>query len=167
MGRVGRGRGTGWGTALDFFHAKVYLREEETAHVSGMKAGADTSADERIDATITSFNLSHGYNALTICVLHRWALDAPLRPSPYVGAGGGWTIPHVEVTLAGERREEYQFAGPVVQAFAGVRFTIVGPLGLFVEAKGSYAWIEARVPHGTIEFEPLSGHVVVGLSLKI
>lgn len=93
---------------------------------------------------------SHGHNMLTFNGLWRLGSLAP-RLSPYVGVGGGVSLPHTEVAMTGEshRTYEYQYAGPVAQALVGIEIRLP-PSGrapassLFFEYKFSFA--DYRVP---------------------
>ena len=65
---------------------------------------------------------THGHNVLIFTpMLRLLALSPSIRP--YVGAGAGVAVPHVEVWHPGEAREnrtsEYQYAGPAGQFVAG------------------------------------------------
>ena len=61
----------------------------------------------------------------------------PIRP--YFGLGGGVSLPHTEIEIKGRTRTfEYQFAGFVGQALAGIEIPI-GRTSLFFEYKFSFA----------------------------
>ncbi len=75
------------------------------------------------------------------------------RIRPYAGIGAGVSLPHTEIGLAaqkGVRTYEYQFAGFVGQALAGVELQL-GRSSVFVEYKFTYAPYDvplSQEPHG-------------------
>src|SRR5262249_37975755 len=103
-----------WGVVAEFLHAKMYLNTADTVLVTGTDAGTRVNSRERVGDRIEAFSLSHGLNLLTADLMYRWVLGDPRRTflgrfRPYVGAGLGAAIPHVESTLAGRHFEEYQW----------------------------------------------------------
>ena len=133
-----------WGFVLDFHHAKVYLE------------------DARFDA-VGELGISHGYNVLTLNLAHRcrWG---PLRP--YGGLGLGVVIAHVEANIGAERVSEYQVEAPAAHAMLGVELDVLGPLGIFTEAKLAYGDLDLQVPGGTIETNLFTPQLVAGLTLR-
>ena len=89
-----------------------------------------------------------------------------------VGAGAGLSIPHVEVTtlpwsIVGESKTfEYQIAGGVVQALAGLSYEFADNWRLFGEYKLSYSWNKAQLSGdvGTFETNLVTHHVLAGVS---
>lgn len=107
-------RGTWWrsetlGYALEFTHAKVYAPDDE-------KAAAGFSRMEFTD----------GLNLLTLGVTRRWpGVWGGGAVTPYLGAGLGVAVPHVDVTSAGgERTFGYQLTGAALRLTAGARYAI-------------------------------------------
>ena len=161
-----------WGIALDFFHAKIYADEDDAVRVSGIRGGVPVDVREPLGSTFDRLNMSHGLNFLTINGIYRFNADADpsgsfaQRLRPYVGAGAGITIPHVEVSIAGEDEEGYQFGGPGFQAFAGIDCRLTERWSIFGEYKLSYADLDVDVPGGSLETEATSHHVVFGLTFS-
>jgi len=161
-----------WGFGLEFIHAKIYLDRSETVQVSGSRAGAPVNDSERVADTINSFSISHGLNFLTADLIYRWfpaerGASVAGRFQPYAGLGVGALIPHVESDIGGVKAEEYQWRGPGVQAFLGTNFDVTRHWSLFVEYKFSYANLdELSIPGGSISLEPLSHHLVAGISFR-
>ncbi len=161
-----------WGFGLEFFHAKLYLDAGDTVRVTGTRAGAPVDDRERVEDTISTFNISHGLNFLTADAMYRWFLghrgeDFLGRFQPYVGSGIGAVIPHVESTVAGVHFEQYQWHGPGVQIFAGTNFDLTRHWSLFVEYKFSYTDLDSlSIPGGSLGLSPLTHHLVTGLSFR-
>jgi lipid A oxidase len=161
-----------WGVSLEFFHAKMYLNTEDTVRVTGTRASAPVNAPERVGDTITDFNISHGLNFLTANAMYRWFLadreqNFLGRFQPYLGAGIGAAIPHVESTIGAVHFEQYQFRGPACQAMAGLNFDLAKHLGLFAEYKFTYADLDRlSIPNGSISLTPLTQHLATGISVR-
>src|SRR5207249_4959650 len=103
-----------WGFGVEFFHAKLYLNGGDIVRVTGSRAGLSVNASERVGSTIDSFSISHGLNFLTADVIYRWFLaergkGLAGRFQPYIGAGIGAVIPHVESEIGGVSYEKYQW----------------------------------------------------------
>ena len=120
--RYTRWQPNNWGWAIDFRHAKVFA-DEETLARSGV---------ERL-------SLSHGLNTLTVGVLRRFPNGGQM--TPYLGAGLGISVPHVEARSPAAARDtsEYQFRGPVAEVRAGLdqRWSILAEYeGTYADLKG-------------------------------
>lgn len=136
------------GTMIDFTHSKEYAPKDQTAAFEGTLNGKPAPKQAKIEDVFKRLEASHGHNMLTLNGLFRlpsWGLSL----YPYVGLGAGVTLPHSEVHVEGEpsRTYEYQFAGPVVQAIAGVEFRLPR-MSYFAEYKFTLANYEM----------PLTGH---------
>lgn len=136
----------GWG--VDINHAKVYA-DDETLAESGF----------------SHFELSDGLNIVTLNAWRRFpGNDLPV--TPYVGAGIGLSIPHVEVTTPGGKVAEYQITGPAVQWVAGASYSINDRWSVFGEYKGTYSMNEADLGSGgTLETDIITNAFNVGVSL--
>jgi lipid A oxidase len=134
------------GLALDFTHAKIYLKDT-AVRVTGSRGGTSVDAVEPTSASITSFSNSHGLNLLTLNALVRG--DGRIRP--YAGVGAGIALPHVEAEIGGTRVSEYQYGGPAVQGLLGVSAYFGDRFGdrwgVFGEAKLDRAWLHEDL-HG-------------------
>ena len=109
----------GWG--FDFNHTKAYADDETLA-----------------DSGFSTLEFSDGLNHLTINAYRRFP-DLGWPVTPYVGAGLGLSIPHVEVDTGGEKTFEYQIAGPAAQVVAGASYRFSDRWSVFGEYKGSYS----------------------------
>lgn len=108
-----------WGVSLEYNHAKVYA--------DPLPAGWET------------LEFTDGLNIFTANLLYRFQKEGRAW-TPYVGAGAGISMPHVEVQTSdtAPRTFEYQVAGPAFQIQAGVDYKINDWLSVFGEYKGNY-----------------------------
>lgn len=136
-----------FGFGLEFNHAKVY---------------ADNPQSYGYDV----LELTDGINILTANVWRRWDLKG--RITPYVGAGIGISVPHVEVQRVGESRTfEYQLTGPAVQLVVGAAWEVNDRWSVFGEYKGTYSSNKMDIDAGgTIETDIITNALNVGVSLK-
>jgi lipid A oxidase len=165
-----------WGFGVEFFHSKIYLDTGKSYQVTGTRNGAPVNGTEPGSNTFYDFNCSHGLNYLTADTFYRFFLGQPdtflHRFQPYLGAGVGITIPHVEVELANQPRfEEYQFGGLGVQGIAGLSFSITKHIQLFSEYKFTYADLDKLTfsngeTSGTISLDSMANHFVFGASYR-
>jgi len=144
-------RGTWWlddvglpntGLSIDFSHTKVYA-DDEAFENSG-------------DWTVLEF--TDGLNILTANVLYKFFPDSEFRP--YVGAGAGITIPHVEVTRPSGSTFEYQYGGPAVGLLAGFEYQFADNWSVFAEYKGNYSWVDVDIDSGASLQTDLVTHTV-------
>jgi lipid A oxidase len=161
-----------WGFGAEFFHIKIYAQTGDTVHVTGQRNGVGVDENERIDNTIQSFSISHGLNFALGDIVYRWfpgqrGEDFLGHLQPYAGLGLGAAIPHVESKIYGTFHEEYQLRGPGVQALAGINIDLTRRWGLLFEYKFTYANLGSLdVPNGSIEFTPLTHHLVAGITFS-
>ena len=151
----------GFGSMIDFTHAKAIAVASDEAAFAGTRDGKPVEPKAPVGKVFRHLEFSHGHNMLTLNGLFRWpslgALSGPLRP--YVGLGGGITLPHTEIGFADKntRTYEYQFAGFVAQILGGVEINF-GRTSMFVEYKFSYSPYEVPLseePRGFILFTDL------------
>lgn len=162
-----------WGTAIDFTHAKMYSELEKVVSVSGTRGGEPVSGQERLGDTFEVLEFTDGHNLLTLNGMYRWmqlgkAPDDYLnRLQPYVMAGLGIAIPHVEVTVEGDKTFELQTTGLAAQAGAGLDVDITRWFSLYAEYRLSYAQIDADlVGGGTLKTEPWTHHFTLGVTFS-
>lgn len=151
-------RGTWWmeelgkpnlGLALDFSHAKVYA-DSDTLTASGF----------------THFEFTDGLNLLTLNALYRMPLEGT-KLTPYVGAGVGVNIPHVEVTRASGSTSEFQLGGATLQAQAGVSYQFAEHWAAFAEYKGNYSWVDVDIDNGSkLKTEIFTNAVNIGITYQ-
>ncbi|GGG80635.1 lipid A oxidase (Involved in formation of 2-aminogluconate) protein [Salipiger pallidus] len=129
-------RGTWWqsetlGYALEFTHAKVYAPD-----------------DEQADIGFDRMEFTDGLNLLTVNVMKRWP-EKWSTATPYVGAGLGIAVPHVDVeTTAGDKTFGYQYTGPAARLIAGVSYPVSERFSVFGEYQFTYSSNEADLDGG-------------------
>lgn len=146
---------TWWKTAavgfgVELNHAKVYASDPASL-------GFD-----RLEFT-------DGLNIITLNAWRRWpGAMAGGRITPYVGAGVGLAVPHVDVQPAGAAHTfGYQVTGPAVQAVAGLSWRANDRWSVFTEYKGTYSMNRARLDSGgTLSTNILTNALNFGLSYR-
>jgi lipid A oxidase len=147
-------RATWWrtanlGYAFEVNHAKVYA-DDETRAANGF---------DRLEFT-------DGHNLVTLNVFYRWP-EATRRFTPYVGAGLGLAIPHVDILVDGQKTYGYQVTGPVVQVVAGASYALNDTWALFGEYKGTYSSNEADLEGGgKLKTDLITNALNIGLSYR-
>ncbi|MEL7177502.1 MAG: outer membrane beta-barrel protein [Pseudomonadota bacterium] len=119
-----------WGWGVELNHAKVY-------------ADDDALDDNDFD----SLEFTDGLNLLTLNGMYRWKNQGSPW-TPYVGAGIGLSIPHVDVDVGDNKTFEYQLTGFAVVAMAGVSYDINDTWAVFGEYKGSFSSNTAELEGG-------------------
>lgn len=120
------------GFSLDFTHTKVYA-DDKTLAKSGW----------------SHFEFTDGLNLLTLNALYRFPIEGS-GLTPYIGAGAGINVPHVEVTRPGLGRTfGYQFGGATLQVQAGLDYKFADQWSVFTEYKGNYSMIDADIDSGS------------------
>jgi lipid A oxidase len=125
------GRLSNWGVSLDYSHAKVYADDDT------MRRAGDWSV----------FEFTDGLNLLTVNALYKFPIEGS-KWVPYLGAGVGINVPHVEVTRPSGRTFEYQFGGATIQAQAGIKYEFTENWSAFAEYKGNYSWVDVDIDSG-------------------
>lgn len=147
-------RGTWWqterlGYGLELTHAKVYAPQNER----------NAAGYDRLEFT-------DGLNILTANAFLRFP-NVSDRITPYVGAGAGLAIPHVDISKGGARAFEYQITGPAVTVMAGVSYELNDTWSVFGEYKGTYSQNKAELDDGgTIETDIVTNSLNVGVSFR-
>jgi lipid A oxidase len=143
-----------WGFGIEYTHAKVF------ADIPG----------SGVASTYSVLEFTDGLNQVNLNVFRKWELDPHLRA--YIGVGAGLNIPHVEVTtlpgsvIGSSETFQYEVAGPVVQAVAGMSYEVFDNLRVFGEAKLAYSTVNAQLAGGAgqLQTDNVTGHLLVGLS---
>lgn len=136
-----------WGVSLDYTHDKVYADDDTLA-----KAGW------------SHFEFTDGLNLITINGLYRFQ-DPTRRWTPYLGAGIGVNIPHVEVTRPSGKTWDYEVGGVTLQAQAGIDYKITDRWSTFLEYKGTYSRVDVPIDSGDrLKTNIFTNAVNVGIS---
>jgi lipid A oxidase len=146
-------KSSSWGFALEYTHQK-----------------AIADLDFATDPTYSHLEFTDGNNLVMLEVLYRFSPMMNGTLVPYIGAGVGVTVPHVEVTLKTEppdRTFEYQCCGAAAQIMAGLEYKLTNAWSLFTEAKLSYSHISGDLDGGgSLETDLWSPAVAVGLTYR-
>jgi len=162
-----------WGTAIDLTHAKMYSELNKTVSVSGTRSGASVSDTERLGDTFEILEFTDGHNLLTLNGMYRWTglgdseQKFISRLQPYMLAGLGIAIPHVEVAVEGDTTLEFQYTGLAALAGVGLDIDITRWFSLFAEYRLSYSEIDADlVGGGTLKTKPWTHHLNFGVTFS-
>ena len=150
--------GARFGGMLDFTHAKAIARASDTASFSGTLEGQPLPPTAKVGDVFSHLEFSHGHNIVTLNGLVGLGTFWP-QVRPYGGLGAGVSLPHTEIGLRREnaRTYEYQYAGVVAQALAGIEVRL-GAGSVFFEYKFTYAPYEvplSGVTNGWLLFTDL------------
>lgn len=148
-------RGTWWrsenlGFGLEFTHAKVYAPE-----------------DERRALGFDRLEFTDGLNLITANVMYRWP-DRWATLTPYVGAGVGVAVPHVDVeTGTGFKTYGYQYTGPAGRLIAGVSYDLSDRYAVFGEYQFTVSNNNADLDGGgSLDTRIITNALNIGLSLR-
>jgi lipid A oxidase len=135
----------GWG--LEFNHAKVYADDPESYGYAQLE-------------------MTDGLNLLTANIWRRWPGEGPW--TPYVGAGLGLAVPHVEVQPTGQTETVgYQITGPAMQVVAGASYRLNDRWSLFGEYKASYSKHRIDLDSGgTLSTDIVTNALNLGASIR-
>lgn len=135
------------GFGIEVNHAKVY---------------ADTPAAYGYDR----LEFTDGLNLITASIWRRFPNQS--RVTPYIGAGLGVAVPHVDVQPAGQAHTfGYQVTGPAVQWVAGASWRMNDRWSLFGEYKGSYSQHRATLDSGgTLRTNLITNALNLGVSYR-
>jgi lipid A oxidase len=160
-----------WGLMFDLTHAKVRAKADATVNYSGTINGNPVNGTDQIGNIFDRLEFTDGFTMLTVNSMYRFE---PLgRFQPYVGAGAGISIPHVEVTGAGVASGlpttfDYAYGGFAAQVLAGVDIEVTRHFSLFTEYKFSWAGINAPLSDSAyrIHTDLFTHHVLFGASVR-
>lgn len=135
------------GGMLDFIHAKAIAEPGSQAQLTGFHSRKPLPSEAPIDDIFSKLEFSHGHNMLTLNGMLR-LVPSWFKMRPYLGAGGGVSLPHSEVGFRADnvRTYEYQYAGFVGQGLAGLEIQL-GRASLFFEYKFTYAPYNIPLSH--------------------
>lgn len=146
-------RATWWmteniGIGVDLNHAKVY----------GVAADMAAAGYDR-------FEFTDGHNLVTANIYRRFSWSGS-DLAPYIGAGVGVAVPHVDAERAGVHTFGYQITGPAVTAIAGLSYPLGDRAFAFGEYKGSYSGNEIDLDSGmTLNTDIITNAINIGIGL--
>ncbi len=149
-GRITWWQPSGWGWGIELTHTKAYASDEDLAALG-----------------FSSLEFSDGHNILTVNVHRRWeGIWANGKITPYVLAGVGVAIPHVDATPIGDTSTfGYQLTGPAVRLGAGAQYALNDRWGLFAEYQFTYSDNDVDLDSGgSFDTEIVTNAINVGVS---
>jgi len=128
------GRGIDWnaraprfGVMVDFTHAKATAIRSQIVTHHGKHKGVEVPPSGPITDIFRKLEFTHGLNFLTLNGVFR-ATGLHRRAVPYIGLGVGFMVPHANVRLAGQAKEDEvhgaQITGVAMQVFGGIEWRI-------------------------------------------
>jgi hypothetical protein len=154
-----------YGVEVEWIHAKAYSQTDRQYEVTG-KGGAFADLirpPALMNAVVSRYAMSHGLNFLLVNL----AVRAPVRDKPVTlvaRAGAGPMLPHAETTVAGDAREQYEYAGLGMHTAAGVELRVYRGLYALVEYKFTVGRPEITIVGGTGQMTAITHHLAVGLA---
>lgn len=117
--------------------------------IEGTHAKAIASASDRAALGVDKLEFTDGHNIFTANVMKRFpgAVAKLERFTPYVGAGVGVAIPHVDVQVTGASGRTYDFeaTGPALRGIAGVKYALNDKWALFGEYQVTWSDNDATI----------------------
>lgn len=134
------------------------------------KAYADAASQAALG--LSRLELSDGHNIITANVMKRWPGAFPKTPkfTPYVGAGLGVAMPHVDAlpTAGGAVRTfGYEVTGPAARGIAGLKYDLNQDWALFGEYQVTWSDNDLTIdgaPAGKLKTEIVTHSVNFGVS---
>ncbi|NOX83698.1 MAG: outer membrane beta-barrel protein [Alphaproteobacteria bacterium] len=148
--------GSGWGVMLDYTHAKIRAVSDATVTLTG-NTGASAAApgDYAVSALFDRLEFTDGISFVTLSAMYRFQPISKFQP--YVGVGGGLSIPHVEVTggalSALPTTFSYEIGSATVQALAGVDLPLNDMVSLYGEFRLNYTPVNAPLSNSAFEID--------------
>ena len=127
-------RGASWGVAVDYTHTKAYA-----------------NLNFATDPTYSHLEFTDGNNLVIANLMYRFPALMDGKLVPFVGAGGGVAIPHVEVITnapIASHSWEYQWAGGAAQVLGGLEYKLNESWSVFAEGKLSYSHLRTELDGG-------------------
>ncbi len=145
--------------------------------IEGTHTKAVASPADRAALGVDKLEFTDGHNIITANIMKRWPgafVKAP-KFTPYVGAGLGIAVPHVDIKVTGAsgRTFGYETTGPAVRGIAGVKYNINEKWALFGEYQIVYSDNDATIDadpavagqtDGKLKTELLTQAINVGFS---
>lgn len=141
--------------------------------IEGTHAKAYASSADLAATGLTRFELSDGQNIFTANIMKRWpGAFNNANWTPYVGAGFGVAIPHVDALATGATNRTYDFeaTGPAARGIAGIKYNLNDKWALFSEYQITWSDNDITIdadPGGTpgnLNTELITHAVNIGIS---
>ncbi|HAW46334.1 MAG TPA: hypothetical protein DCX34_03715 [Roseovarius sp.] len=117
--------------------------------IEGTHAKAIASASDRAALGVDKLEFTDGHNIITANVMKRFpgAFAKTPRFTPYVGAGVGVAIPHVDIKVTGAtgRTFDFEATGPALRGIAGLKYAITDKWALFGEYQITWSDNDATI----------------------
>jgi lipid A oxidase len=170
---------TAWhnfGIALDYTHAKIRAVRDATVSYSGTINGVNdstTNGSAQIQDLFDVLEYTDGLNLIFADGLYKLRTVGMFHP--YVGAGLGISIPHVEETGVGggsgtppfHRTFAYEFGGAAAEGLIGADVQLTKRISVFGEYKLSWAKVDSPLTGGyRIHTTTITNHLLAGLSFS-
>lgn len=140
-----------WGYAFNYAHTKAISLDQASGGYNRLE-------------------FTDGANPITVILLKRFSYR---DVKPYVGAGLGISVPHVEaqwtVASSGDSSKktfEYQYGGPVATLVAGFSYPYSEKWSLFTDFQMHYMKIDAAVDGGRLKTNLITNALNVGVSYR-
>lgn len=148
--------GPGWGVMLDYTHAKIRAVPEATVALTGNTGASGVApGDYAVSALFDRLEFTNGISFVTLSAMYRFQPHGKFQP--YLGVGGGISIPHVEVTGAAlsalPTSFSYEIGGVTIQALAGVDVPLNSTFSLYGEFRLNYTPVNAPLSNSAFEID--------------
>jgi len=132
--------------------------------VEGTHVKAYASTADRLALGVNRMELSDGHNIITANVMKRWPGAFKKTPNftPYIGAGVGVAIPHVDIEVTGSpvRTHDFEVTGPALRGIAGLKYDFNEKWALFGEYQ--FTWSD-----NDITIDPAPGQLAGKMNTEI
>ena len=139
-----------WGYAINYSHTKAISLDQASAGYSRLE-------------------FTDGANPFTLILLKRFSYRAV---KPHVGAGLGFSVPHVEAqwtttsNTTSAKTYEYQYGGPVATLLAGFSYPINDKWNLLTEFQMHYMKLDVAVDGGRLKTNLITNALNLGVSYR-
>ena len=142
-------RESGLGFGIEYTHTKAYA-----------------SAADKAALGFNRLEFSDGHNVITANIAKRWD-NKWGNFTPYVGAGVGIAMPHVDANDGVNRTFGFQYAGPAIRLTAGAKYDINARWAAFADYQFTASWNDVDLTGGGFLSTRLFTNAFnVGVSLK-
>ncbi|HEB36983.1 MAG TPA: hypothetical protein ENI18_14280 [Candidatus Aminicenantes bacterium] len=168
-----------FGIGFEFVHLKVFIPDEDQqVYTTGVDENGPVDEWKSAHEYISSFNVSHGVNHLSLSLVYRIMLFPTEKIlagklQPYFAVSAGTCIPHPQLRLVGSAESKafsYQadFSNFNFGANLGARFQFSKHFGMYFEYKYTQSYLRGmrfdNGEEGTIQMRFPAHHLAWGLS---